>query len=541
LKRVLVVLGAVLTVLAGSIQAVALAAPPPSGHGVAAGHPPLPKGVVFPHHAAWSFGAPAIYLPRGHMPGTPAAGGNLLYNGGPIQPDPRIHVLFWGSWWASGCQASQGNGVRDENYLYGYYHGMGSSSDNVSPVASQYGDSGNNFPTFPTQAGHLFIDWAADCSDPPASATQAQLAAEASSYADSLAAGGQAIGINDQIVVVSPSGTNPGGGFGTQYCAWHSWARRANSSQVSFTNLPFIPDQGRNCFANTVQNDLDGWSKAAGHEYMESVTDPLLNAWTDSANNEIGDKCNQTGLFAETFPAGTFAQQPEWDNSSGTCQPTDSVEITVLPDQATNLHAAVSVQVMANSLENNPLTYSASGLPNGLTINSSTGLISGRARWPGNFFPQITAADLTTSISIGLQWRVYLPHGPLRLRLTSRCATGRSLTNGTKILIRPCNGGLAQTFAAFPNHTLRRYGGRGLIDTNICVNIKAGSTRNGALINLNRCNGHWSQVWKYNSAAHQWRNPRSRKCLRASKLTSGTQIELWTCRSQIRGERWTNV
>src|SRR5262249_21739279 len=154
-------------------------------------------------------------------------------------------------WWNSTCSTSQGNGTADENYLYAYYHGMGSSSDNVSPVASQYGDSGNNFPTFPTQAGRLFIDWAADCGNPPAAATQAQLAAEAASYADHLA-GSQTIGVNDEIVIVSPSGTNPGGGFGSSYCAYHSWARRANTSLVSYTNLPFIPDQGGNCFADTV-------------------------------------------------------------------------------------------------------------------------------------------------------------------------------------------------------------------------------------------------------------------------------------------------
>src|SRR5262249_24094040 len=155
----------------------------------------------------------------------------------------------------------------------------------------------------------------------------------------------------DEIVIVSPSGTNPGGGFGSSYCAYHSWARRANTSLVSYTNLPFIPDQGGNCFADTVQNGFDGWSKAAGHEYMEPVTDPFLNAWVDASGNEIGDKCNQTGLFAETFPTGTFAQQPEWDNNSGSCQPVDSVQIDALPDQATNLHGAVSVQVFASSGE----------------------------------------------------------------------------------------------------------------------------------------------------------------------------------------------
>jgi Ricin-type beta-trefoil lectin domain len=127
-----------------------------------------------------------------------------------------------------------------------------------------------------------------------------------------------------QIVVVSPSGTNPGGGFGSAYCAYHNWAQYSSTQLLSWTNLPYIPDQGSGCGANLVQNADDGWSIVGGHEYMESVTDPFVNnqtAWSDSQGYEIGDKCAWTNLFTQTTSTGTFAMQPEWDNRTSSCKP----------------------------------------------------------------------------------------------------------------------------------------------------------------------------------------------------------------------------
>jgi Ricin-type beta-trefoil lectin domain len=250
------------------------------------------------------------------------AANNLLYNGGQIQRDPEVYLLFWGSWWAANpsCPGSPGNGVSDEQYLYSFYNGLATSSDQLSPIASQYYQDGNTFPTFPTLAGKAFITWNVDCSNPPQAATQGQLAAEADSYAAFLASEGYPITNNTQIVVVSPSGYNPDGFPFTGFCAYHSWVQYSAVQNISWTNLPFIPDAGASCGANFVQNGNDGWSIVGGHEYMESTTDPFLNAWYDSAGNEVGDKCAWTNLFVQKTSTGLFAMQPEWDNRTSSCQ-----------------------------------------------------------------------------------------------------------------------------------------------------------------------------------------------------------------------------
>jgi hypothetical protein len=57
---------------------------------------------------------------------------------------------------------------------------------------------------------------------------------------------------------------------------------------------------------------------------------------------------------------------------------------------------------------NNPLTYTATGLPAGLSINSSTGLISGTFATGdaanGPYVVTVTASDGTYSSSVSFNW-----------------------------------------------------------------------------------------------------------------------------------------
>ena len=61
---------------------------------------------------------------------------------------------------------------------------------------------------------------------------------------------------------------------------------------------------------------------------------------------------------------------------------------------------AVSLPIIASDLSNSALTYSATGLPGGLSINSTTGVISGTvaagAEEDGPFDVVVTTTDGTT-------------------------------------------------------------------------------------------------------------------------------------------------
>jgi hypothetical protein len=536
-KTAIAAAAAALTATLGIVGATGIA-DASTGHAAPHARVPVPRGITLHPVTIKKNGKPAITIPwrkvKNHV--GPLGSGNLLYHGGPVQGDPELYVLFWGNWWSSTCPSQQGNGSADESYLYNYYHGMGSASDNISPIASQYGDSSSTFPTFPTAAGQAFITWNVLCSDPPASATDAQLAATAASYASFLAGQGHTIDNNTEIVVVSPSGTNPGGGFGSQYCAYHNWTQMSNGTFLSWTNLPYIPDAGGNCGANFVQNGFDGWSIVGGHEYMESVTDPFLNAWTDASGNEIGDKCAWTNLFTQTLgPWGTVAQQPEWDNSTGSCQPVDTITVNNPGNQTTKAGTGVSLQVSGSSSESNPLTFSASGLPAGLSI-SSTGLISGTPTTPGTSSVTVTAADTTPSVtgSATFTWTVnpVVHSGPVKNGV-GKCLddSGARTTNGNDVDLWTCNGTLAQKWTAAAGNTLTVFGK--------CLDNHGGHNVNGNEIDIYKCNGTGAQQWVHQGNG-SYLNPATGKCLddAGAKTTNGNEIDLYKCNGS-KGQQWT--
>ncbi|MFG2878151.1 M4 family metallopeptidase [Streptomyces sp. NPDC048337] len=71
----------------------------------------------------------------------------------------------------------------------------------------------------------------------------------------------------------------------------------------------------------------------------------------------------------------------------------DGVTVTAIPNQTTQVNTAVSLQVQATSTNPGALSYAATGLPAGLSINSSTGLISGTATTTGTSNVTVTVTD----------------------------------------------------------------------------------------------------------------------------------------------------
>ncbi|HXC85406.1 MAG TPA: putative Ig domain-containing protein, partial [Trebonia sp.] len=92
-------------------------------------------------------------------------------------------------------------------------------------------------------------------------------------------------------------------------------------------------------------------------------------------------------------------------SSSGT---TNTVTVTNPGSQSGTVGTAASLQVQASdSASGQTLTYSASGLPAGLSINSSTGLISGTPTTAGTSSVTVTATDTTgASGSASFTWTI---------------------------------------------------------------------------------------------------------------------------------------
>ncbi|MEV6051115.1 putative Ig domain-containing protein [Streptomyces sp. NPDC052107] len=102
-----------------------------------------------------------------------------------------------------------------------------------------------------------------------------------------------------------------------------------------------------------------------------------------------------------------------WGTPNGTAAFTsgsstgNTVTVTNPGSQSTTTGGSASLQIQASDSAGAALTYSASGLPTGLSINSSTGLISGTASTAGTYQVTVTAQDSTgASGSTSFTWTV---------------------------------------------------------------------------------------------------------------------------------------
>jgi hypothetical protein len=112
-----------------------------------------------------------------------------------------------------------------------------------------------------------------------------------------------------------------------QYCAWHD---KATCNGVTF-QVAYIPNQAQlpgcspytksNLHCNTYSDGTVTSADSVAHEFMETVTDPHIDAWYDKQKQEVADKCNYVYSACVGLSNGSSWQiQSEWSNAIGGCQ-----------------------------------------------------------------------------------------------------------------------------------------------------------------------------------------------------------------------------
>ncbi len=138
--------------------------------------------------------------------------------------------------------------------------------------------------------------------------------------------------------------------------------------------------------------------------------------WTHESNGEL---LNPNSGLCLTDPGGNPSGQLEleactdsaaqvWNLPTGGGTGTNTVTVGNPGNQTSTVGTAASLQVGAtDSASGQTLTYTASGLPAGLSINSSTGLISGTPTTAGTSSVTVTATDGTGAHgSASFSWTV---------------------------------------------------------------------------------------------------------------------------------------
>lgn len=258
---------------------------------------------------------------------------NLQYNGGPVMHSDANYAIYWEP-------GGYSTTATFKNIVNGYFTNVAAASgavNNVYSVATQYYD-GSGHIAYSATSGGSFVD-----TDPYPSLgcvsttggpciNDSQLQTE---VAKVVAAKGWPTGLGAEYFVYFPPGVTTCTSVasyecsGTIYCAYHS-SMGSGSSTILYANMPYDGISG--CDSGEHPNGdvgADDELNVTSHENIETLTDPLGNAWYDSSGNEIGDKCNFTfgsplggaagAEYNQQISTGNYWLQMEWSNAASGC------------------------------------------------------------------------------------------------------------------------------------------------------------------------------------------------------------------------------
>jgi len=254
------------------------------------------------------------------------------------------------------------------------------------------------------------------------------------------------------------------------------------------------------------------------------------NAWATSTGSygiEVGDSSANLTL------SGTLSI-----TSSQLGQP---VTLANPGPQASLVNQAASAVTLSgkDTTSGQTLTYSATGLPAGLSI-SSAGVISGTSTTDGTTTVAVTAKDgngayatqsFVWTVSPGTAASTGATTGPIT-GYEGLCLDDRSASTAdfNPVQVYTCNGTDAQQWTVESNDTLQVLGG--------CLDVDGAGTTNGTTVDYYPCNGTAAQVWDPQSNG-ELVNPNSGKCLDDTGYGgSGTQVQIWAC-GDTSNQQWT--
>ena len=332
------------------------------------------------------------------------------------QDKAQVISISWG-----GCEAEQGSSemTSTDNAL----------SQAVAEGITVYSASGDN-GSADCQSGATGVDY-------PAS----------SPYVSG--AGGTTLGVSGTTWSSEKAWSGSGGGVSTVY-AKPSWQTSSGtkrtvpdiSGNADYPGSPYAiyiggtwtPVGGTSCVAPLWSGFtalVDEKAKAAGKATLGLINPALYAAATanysgnfhDITSGSNGGFSAGTGVDDVTgigSPIGDTLANTLVNGSTGPGG--NTVTVTSPGNQNTTTGSAVNLTVTGTDSAGAALTWSATGLPTGLSINASTGAISGTANTAGTYSVTVTAKDSTgASGSASFTWTVGTSGGT--------CTAGQKLGN----------------------------------------------------------------------------------------------------------------
>lgn len=319
--------------------------------------------------------------------------GLLISHGGPEISNAAFQAIYWNSSVATSTSTSNSYATV-QNQVDGFVshftdnRNWDNSSTDDYTIIQQYGTGAPISSTLglnPLHSGTAFIDSQSAVSTITDTQIQTYIAGL-------LSAGKLPVNSNTIYGVFFPSGTSvqlsSSEASCTYFCAYHS-GFYYNGNAILYAVFPYPDCGGCNPYGYAAADML---TMFIGHETRETVTD-AYGAWYDSGGYEADDKCAWSNLYRTAN--GNFFVQPEFSNGgnvtasgftadypgpgcivpSGTSGPLSISGPASLPAGTVNISYPSTTIVATGGT--GPYTWSATGLPGGLSIDPSAGTIAG--------------------------------------------------------------------------------------------------------------------------------------------------------------------
>ena len=258
----------------------------------------------------------------------------IYYHGGPILTATNVAAVYWASapiYNNGPATGTTGTGAQDNSLIGFFLRNLGGSSYfNIN--TTYFNGSGTHVQNAVHYAGY----WANNHNVP----------SNGQNVSDANIVTMLQYGFDNGFLTYDPStvyavftaGTvNLGGGFGTQYCAYHTYGTvtiNGTSRQIPYAAMPYDYAYANACSNGTASPNNDAAADAEvntlAHEIEEVTTDVFLTAWYDRRGYENADKCAWTWGGTYTTSNGgvanikvggkDFLVQQNWVNAgSGGC------------------------------------------------------------------------------------------------------------------------------------------------------------------------------------------------------------------------------